>query len=98
MLENIARVLFSDEVLKAISGVLRRKVGARVDVDTLEAKIRELCPNLPENIRGFRAPKKKEKPSQPEIKVVTMAKEGANGTNIGLGNMFYGCVNIDNLL
>ena len=76
--ENIARVLFSDEVLKAISGVLRRKVGARVDVDTLEAKIRELCPNLPENIRGFRAPKKKDKPTQPEIKVVTMAKEGAN--------------------
>ena len=36
----------------------------------MEAKIRELCPNLPENIRGFRAPKKKDKPAQPEIKVV----------------------------
>ena len=53
-------------------------MGARVDVDTLEAKIRELCPNLPEDIRGFRAPKKKDKPTQPEIKVVTMAKEGTN--------------------
>lgn len=68
--ENIARVLLSDEVLKAISGVFKRKVGVRVDMDTLEAKIRELCPNLPENIRGFRAPKKKDKPAQPEIKVV----------------------------
>ena len=45
-------------------------------MDTLEAKIRELCPNLPENIRGFRAPKKKDKPAQPEIKVV-VNNEGA---------------------
>lgn len=74
--ENIARVILSDEVLKAISGVFKRKVGVRVDMDTLEAKIRELCPNLPENIRGFRAPKKKDKPAQPEIKVI-VNNEGA---------------------
>lgn len=74
--DNLARVLLGDEVLKAISGVLKRKVGAKVDIDVLESKIRELCPNLPENIRGFRASKKKDKPAKPEIKVVSMNKEG----------------------
>lgn len=74
--DNLARVLLSDEVLKAISGVLKRKVGAKVDIDVLESKIRELCPNLPENIRGFRASKKKDKPARPEIKVVAVNQEG----------------------
>ena len=76
--ENIARAMLSDEVLKVIIAVLRRRTGARVDMDMLEAEIRKLAPNLPENVRGFRAPAKKSKPEKPEIRVVAVKKEDEN--------------------
>lgn len=80
--ENIARAMLSDEVLKAIIAVLRRKTGARVDIATVESEIRKLAPNLPENVRGYRAPAKKNKVEKPEIKVVAVKKDDENNNLI----------------
>ena len=80
--ENIARAMLSDEVLKAIIAVLRRKTGVRVDSATVEAEIRKLAPKLPENLRGFRTPTRKNKPEKPEIRVVAVKKEDENSNLI----------------
>ena len=48
----------------------------------LEGEIRKLAPNLPENIRGFRSPTKKNKPEKPEIKVVAVKKDDENNNLI----------------
>ncbi len=48
----------------------------------VESEIRKLAPNLPENVRGFRTPVKKNKPEKPEIRVVAVKKEDENSNLI----------------
>lgn len=81
--ENIARAILSDEVLKKIITVLRRKTGVLLEMNSAENEIRKLIPNLAENIRGFRASTKKTKTKKADIKVVAVKKENEIDNFIG---------------
>lgn len=66
--ENIARVLFSDEVLKAISGVLKRKVGRAwmwIPWKPKSANYARICPKI---YGAFARLRKKTSPLSPKLK------------------------------